>query len=88
MRLVGIDRWTYLSLQLDVEEKKLAYDYAVHRLETYGAMQKEILGFSDDEILDPTGVVVNRQEWLDRTQTQPSSPPDSASPDHDDHTDA
>lgn len=90
LRVTGRRLWEYFRLQIDADEKRVAFEAAVKRLEKYGEVMKQELGFSDGEILDPDGYVISRQEWqarleaarqADRTRQPSSPPPDSVSPD-------
>jgi hypothetical protein len=83
LRLEGADLWTFLSLQIEIQERQLLLQAAQQKLEVFGQVQKERLGFTDEEILDPDGFVVSLQDMQDRIRTASSERSGSASPDHD-----
>lgn len=90
-RLQGSDLWEYLQLQMKLAEREAALRAMGQRLEAFGQIMKERYGFSDEELLDPDGVIVPRAAWqarLDQIRLEHSSHLDSASPDRDDHTGA
>jgi hypothetical protein len=81
LRLEGDDLWTFLQLQIEIQERQLLLQAAQQKLEIFGQIQKEKLGFTDEEILDPAGFVVPLQELQDRIRTASSGRSGSASPD-------
>jgi hypothetical protein len=66
LRLEGADLWTFLQLQIEIQERQLLLQASQQKLEIFGQIQKEKLGFTDEEILDPNGYVVSLQELQDR----------------------
>jgi hypothetical protein len=81
LRLEGADLWTFLGLQIEIQERQLLLQASQQKLEIFGQIQKEKLGFTDEEILDPAGFVVSLQELQDRIRTASSGRSGSASPD-------
>jgi hypothetical protein len=82
-RLEGADLWTFLGLQIEIQERQLLLQAAQQKLEIFAQIQKEKLGFTDEEILDPAGFVVPLRELQERIRLASSERPGSASPDQD-----
>ena len=76
-RLHGTDLYQFRRLQLDLDEAQASLTIAGRRLEAFGQLMKEKLGFSDDYVLNPDGEVVSRQAWEGHTQLRPASLPDN-----------
>jgi hypothetical protein len=78
-RLDYDDLWTYRSLILDAEARRQSLQIAMTKLNEFGQIMKEKLGFGDESILDEEGYVVDRQAWLDQNRPASSERPGSES---------